>query len=79
MDVTLLELHVSDAEFNAPFSGRSPGADESRPDPASAPDDGPTQRLRPLAALLALVGLALVARYLRGGEAEQVTLDELEA
>ena len=84
MDVTLFELHFPDAEFNAPFSrGRpsagAPDADDEPAEEASA-EPGPSgSRFAPLGALAALAGLALLARYLRGGEAEQATLDELEA
>ncbi|MDZ7702140.1 MAG: hypothetical protein U5J98_08810 [Halobacteriales archaeon] len=83
MDVTFLELHLHDAEFNAPFAaGRSRGAAEesSTDDPAAEADRTEAAgKAGPVAALLAVVGLAMLARYLRGGEAEQSTLDEVEA
>ena len=78
MDVTLLEIHLPNAEFNAPFAGRrSVEGDEEPAEPAEAED--PSVRLGPVAGLLGLVGLALLARYLRGGEADRSTLDEVEA
>lgn len=79
MELTLFQLHLPNAEFNAPFAGRtSPDGDE---DEAEAPvaESEPSARLGPLTALLAFAGLALLARYLRGGETEQSTLDEVEA
>ncbi len=77
MDVTLFELHLPDAEFNAPYSR---GIDTAGPAEFEADDErGGSSRLGPLAALVGLAGLALLARYLRGGDAEQATLDEVEA
>ena len=79
MDVTLLELHLPNAEFNAPFSsGSRPSADAAAAGEADA-DPSTAARLGPVAALLGLVGLALLARHLRGGEADQTRLDEIEA
>ena len=78
MDITLFELHLPDAEFNAPFAGRtSPAPEEAPTDDAASEGDG--ARFAPLLALVALAGLALLARYLRGTGADQTTLDELEA
>lgn len=81
MDVTLFELHLHDAEFNAPFAtGRAQNETETdSTEDASTTASEAAGKLGPLAALAALAGLALVARYLRGGEAEQSTLDEVEA
>lgn len=81
MDFTFLELHLHDAEFNAPFaSGRSTPADADESDPASGEDEPEfATRVGPVAVLAAFAALALLVRYLRGGEAEQSTLDEVEA
>lgn len=83
MDLTFLELHLHDAEFIAPFAAgrsRDAAAASSTDEPtAEAGHADPKAKAGPVAALLAFVGLALLARYLRGGEAEQSTLDEVEA
>lgn len=76
MDVTLFELHLPDAEFNAPYSRHS---DAEAPAGATTAGGGGSSRLGPVAAIIGLVGIALLARYLRGGGAEQATLDEVEA
>ena len=82
MDLTFLELHLHDAEFNAPFAaGRSATDDDAEGSAApSRPEAGELgTRLGPAAVLAAFAVLALLARYLRGGEADQTTLDEVEA
>lgn len=72
--ITLLEIDAPNAQFNAPFSGRS------RPSPASHAGDGeesesgvveagsaasPGGRLAPLLVLLLLVAAAAILRFLR--------------
>lgn len=80
MDITLLELHLPNAEFNAPFAGRtSPASESDAAADDSRTDRDPSARLGPLAVLLGVAGLALLSRYLRGGEADPSTLDEVEA
>ncbi|MFB6361951.1 MAG: hypothetical protein ABEH59_11600 [Halobacteriales archaeon] len=80
MDITLLELHLHDAEFNAPFSNRSANGDaESSAEPDPADDAEGSRSPGPLFGLLALAGLAIAVRYLRGRETHQSTLDEVEA
>lgn len=83
MDVTLFEVHLEDAEFNAPFAGREAGdeaaAGASDAEPTEASKGGSGRRLRPLLGLFALIGLAVVARYLRGGTATSTATEELEA
>jgi hypothetical protein len=81
MDITLLELHLHDAEFNAPFASQSADGDG---EPAAAEpetdDDGASGRSPgPLFGLLAVAGLAIAVRYLRGRETHQSTLEEVEA
>lgn len=81
MDITLLELHLHDTEFNAPFASRSADADADTATGEQASDDD-AERGRspgPLFGLLALAGLAIAVRYLRGRETQQSTLDEVEA
>ncbi|MFB6353591.1 MAG: hypothetical protein ABEJ92_05850 [Halobacteriales archaeon] len=89
MDLTLLELHLENAEFNAPFAGRAAGGDDG--DDAESTSTGETAaadtgdeaggQVGPglVALLFGAVALALLARYLRGRADEQTTLDELEA
>lgn len=78
MDLTLFELHLEDATFNAPFSGN---ADEEsaestpRSDSAGGGDDASGLDPRPWAALAVLVGLALLAKYLRSQEKEDEQAD----
>ena len=79
MDFTFLELHLHDAEFNAPFAGGRSAGDGDAEAQAGTPARDVSTRLGPAAVLAAFAALALLARYLRGGEAEQSTLDEVEA
>jgi hypothetical protein len=73
MDLTILEIHLDDAAFNAPLSGGDEQEDEDR---ASAPADtttgGPATVPRLLGVVAVLLGLALLARYLRSGEGEDL-------
>lgn len=81
MDITVLELHLHDAEFNAPFASRSgdENSEPSAPEPAADEETDRDRNPGPLFGLLALAGVALAVRYLRGREPEQSTLDEIEA
>jgi len=81
MDFTFLELHLPDVEFNAPFPGQSEeqGTERTAAETDSAATEAAASRIGPLLGLVTLAGLALVARYLRGGRSEQSTLDEVEA
>jgi len=82
MNVTLFEVHLEDAEFNAPFAGREGAADVAEAadeEPTEGTSSGSGRRLRPLFGLLALVGLAVAARYLRGGAASSAETEEVEA
>ena len=74
MDITLFEIHLPDAQFNAPFSsGSSTEEDEVTVETESA-GDGPN--LVPLAMLAVFLGLAALARHLR--KPDQTELDEFD-
>jgi hypothetical protein len=86
MDVTILELDLEDAQFNAPFAGEVEGDagdtdDEEEDEGAGA--SRPGFDARPLAVIAVLAGLVVLARYLRsdddGGveiEADEVEIEE---
>lgn len=63
MDVTVLELHFPEAQFNAPFAGHG-NTDES---PAEATANGDGSGPGSIAAFLVLIGLAALAWYVRRG------------
>ncbi|MFB6295623.1 MAG: hypothetical protein ABEH66_02125 [Halobacteriales archaeon] len=80
MDLTILEIHLDDAAFNPPLSG---GDGEDDDDRAGAPADSTTGGAASVARLLGtvavLLGLALLARYLRSGEEEDLpAADDVE-
>lgn len=84
VDITLFELHLPDASFNAPFSGSAPDAAETEDETSidvSGSDDAESESSGgspggAIAALLVMAGIALVAWYVRGGDASEE--DELE-
>jgi hypothetical protein len=90
MDVTILELHLDGAQFNAPFaggSGDSGKGDASASDAAGndADDDARDEVAagkptgidpKPIAVIVVLVGLALLARFLRSGDGVEVEVDD---
>ena len=71
VDITIFELHLPEAQFNAPFAGSS-GSRGSHPEDAPEPtvDEEPGTAggggpLGPVVVVLVLLGLALLARRLR--------------
>lgn len=63
MDVTVFELHLPGAKFNAPFAGRGEAGETEAP---PAPDAGSGGSLiGPVGASLVIIGLAALAWYLR--------------
>lgn len=66
MDITLLELQFPDAEFNAPFAGRG---DRSGTDTAESSSSGSESLGGTVVAFLVIIGLAVVAWYLRRSQA----------
>ena len=81
MDITVLELHLPDAQFNAPFAGRSSddGSEGHGEEPSVAEfdveDDAGSGGRSGLVALVVLAGLAALTWYLRSGRTES---DEIE-
>lgn len=84
MDVTILELDLEDAQFNAPFAGEVEGdAGDTDDEDEGAGASRPGFDARPLAVIAVLAGLVVLARYLRsdddGGveiEADEVEIEE---
>lgn len=74
MDVTLLELHLPGAQFNAPFSGQT--ARPAEGDREAVEGGGDASGPGALVALGLLVTLALLAWYLRRGSADEAGADE---
>ena len=79
MDVTILEFHLDDARFNAPFAGGDAKDDADTDDEVAGASDGGFDP-KPLVVIAVLAGLALLARYLRSREdgGVEVGSDELE-
>jgi hypothetical protein len=79
MDVTILRIDLGDAEFNAPFAAGE-GSEEDDDEESGATDtSGVGIDPRPVVAIAVLLGLALLARYLRSGEEDvEIEADELE-
>ena len=78
MDITLFELHLPGAEFNAPYAGHT-GARRGRSETDKPSDDGPANEpseAGALVALAALAGIALLAWYLRREPAHDANVDE---
>lgn len=74
MDITIFEIHLPEAQFNAPFSsGSATDEDEVSIESGSA-GDGPN--LVPIAMLAVFLGLAALARHFR--KPEQTELDEFD-
>jgi hypothetical protein len=85
MDVTILELDLENAQFNAPFAGdveedAGDTDDEDEDEDEGAGASRPGFDARPLAAIAVLAGLVVLARYLRSDDDEGVEIeaDELE-
>jgi hypothetical protein len=87
MDLTIFEVHLDGSTFNAPFASgeESPDAGDEREDEESdAGAAGSGLDPRPLLVVAVLLGLALLARYLRSDEPEEAiseaeeSLDEIE-
>jgi len=65
MDVTLFEVDLPDLPFDVPISDTTASTQDE-----AGTSEGSDSSLRPLVAVGVLVGLALLARYLRRSEAE---------
>jgi hypothetical protein len=87
MDVTILEIDLGDAEFNAPFAaGGGDGQNDNgqnnngeNDDEESGAADSSGVDPRPVVAVAVLLVFALLARYLRSGdENADIEADELE-
>jgi hypothetical protein len=74
MDITLFEIHLPEAQFNAPFSSGSPAEDEDVSVESATAGDGPN--LVPIAMLAVFLGLAALARHFR--KPKQAELDEFD-
>lgn len=79
MDITILELTFPDSQFNAPFSGQTnprsaASGDRDQSDESTA--SPPTSVLRPVMVGLVILGLALVAKYLRDNRSTEQPTDE---
>lgn len=72
MDFTLLELHLPEAQFNAPFSGNRPSTEEEDNDEASGSFPW---KLLVVLGLLGLVTVALIWWLALGSDGTH-TLDE---
>lgn len=78
MDITIFEVHLPNAQFNAPFSsGSETEASAEEPEPDTVTESGGEgPKLAPIAMLAILLGLAALARYLK--RPSQAELDEFE-
>lgn len=66
VDITILEVHLPEGGFNAPFSvGGEAGSETGTEESPAEPEDGSPGSA--FAVLLVLVALATLAWYLRGG------------
>jgi hypothetical protein len=74
MDVTILEFDLDDAQFNAPFAGGGSEDEDGDDEPAAASGGG--FDFRPVAVIAVLVGLAVLAKYLRSGDGVEVEVDD---
>ena len=74
MDVTILEFNLDDARFNAPFAGGESEDEDGDDEPAAASGSG--FDFRPVAVIAVLVGLAVLAKYLRSGDGVEVEVDD---
>ena len=80
MEITIFEVHLPEAQFNAPFASGTPQSPPEDGDAADEPlgdepeKEGPN--LAPLVVLLVLLGIAAIARSLR--RPGQTELDEFE-
>lgn len=71
MELTLLELNIPDAEFNAPYSkGQSSETDSSSTDEASPTEPSSISPLAPVLGLGFLVALALIVKLVRSRTGE---------
>jgi hypothetical protein len=81
MELTFFEIHLDGSTFNAPFTrdGESVDGDEADESSGIAIAEGESGGgLRPLLAVAVLVGLALLARYLRS-DGKEADVDEADA
>lgn len=76
MDVTILEFHLDDARFNAPFAGDTGNDESDADDEAAAAPGGGGFDPRPLIVIAVLAGLALLAKFLRSGDGVEVEVDD---
>ena len=74
MDITLFEIHLPEAQFNAPFSSGSPAEEDGVSVESGSAGNGPN--LVPLAMLAVFLGLAALARHFR--KPQQTELDEFD-
>lgn len=67
MDITVFELHAPNAEFYAPYAGRTSNPDSTINDPPSTEetDSSGQSKIVLLVFLLVIGGLAGLAHYLR--------------
>lgn len=75
MEITIFEVHLPEAQFNAPFASGSK-RDEAATEAETPAASGGGPKLAPLAVLAVLLGLAALARYLK--RPTQTELDEYE-
>jgi len=73
MDLTILELHLDNARFNAPFAA---GEETPTGDDESVDTSGGGFDPRVLVVIAVLGGLAVLAKYLRSGEGVDVEVDD---
>lgn len=83
MDLTIFEIHLDGASFNAPFSsGNGSAGEEADEGPGTSEtttgEGASGTSLRPLLGVAVLIGLALLARYLRSGKEGTNATDEIE-
>lgn len=74
MDITLFEIHLPEAQFNAPFSSGSPAEETDEAVETASAGDGPS--LVPIAMLAVFLGLAALVRHFR--KPAQTELDEFD-